>query len=524
MAPATPASAAASAFSAAVEARFPEPAVNYRTPAFEPGRTGFTTNAELHDALQALVRENGPGGLTVRSLPLATSQRGTPLDVLLFTRLPDADPAAMRATGRPTVLIVGQQHGNEPAGSEALLVIARELAGGRLGALLDRLNVIVWPRVNPDGAASDQRASASGIDINRDHLLLRTPEAQGQAQLLRDYAPVLVIDAHEYTVGGRFVEKFGAVQKYDALVQYAMTPNNHEFLTKASEEWFRQPLLAALKSRSLSNEWYYTTSTDPADRKVAMGGVQPDTGRNVAGLNNAVSFLIETRGIGIGRSHFKRRVYTHVTAIESLLDSAAKRSADLAKLRAFVDNDVAASSCKGELVVEAAATPSEYELKMLDPLTGADKELSVSWDSALALQPLRKRTRPCGYWLAADQTDAVLRLRGLGLTVQQISENGVMRGESYVETARQDGVRQDVRGTIADGNGVVRVQVSLRAALVDVPAGSYYVPLDQPWAGLAIAALEPDSQNSFVAHRILAGVQSEVRVMAVPEVPMTPVP
>ena len=131
-----------------------------------------------------------------------------------------------------------------------MLVIAQELATGRLATLLDRINIVVWPRVNPDGVLKQQRVSASGIDINRDHLLLRTPEAQAEAQLLRDYAPVAVIDAHEYTVGGRFVDKFGAVQKFDALVQYAMTANLPEFITKASEEWFRQPMLASLKSKA----------------------------------------------------------------------------------------------------------------------------------------------------------------------------------------------------------------------------------------------------------------------------------
>ena len=50
-----------------------------------------------------------------------------------------------------------------------------------------------------------------------------------------------------------------------------------------------------------------------------MGGVVPDTGRNIAGLRNAVSFLIETRGVGIGRAHYKRRVLTHLIAMNSVL-------------------------------------------------------------------------------------------------------------------------------------------------------------------------------------------------------------
>jgi hypothetical protein len=366
--------------------------------------------------------------------------------------------------------------------------------------------------------------SASGIDINRDHLLLRTPEAQAIATLARDFDPAVVVDLHEYSVLGRYLDKFGAVQRYDVLLQYAMTANLPEFVSKASEEWFRRPALQALKDQGLSTEWYYTTSSDVADKKISMGGVQPDTGRNVHGLRNAVSVLIETRGIGLGRAHLLRRVHSHVVAITSVLTSTANRSADLLKLRQFVAADVSAKACQGELIVEAAATPSEYTLTMLDPQTGADKKLAVAWDSALELTAVKRRPRPCGYWLRADQIDAVLRLRGLGVVVHKLDDAGALRGEAYRETAREMGVRADVRGSIADAGGVLNVKVDTVPALIDVPAGSYYVGLDQPLANLVAAALEPDTQNSYVTNRVVSGVDGEARVLLRPELRMTVVP
>jgi hypothetical protein len=507
-----------------VAARFPDPPVDYRTPAFQPGRTAVTSNAELQALLRGLVREPRGGGTAVRLLSLGSSQNGVPLEALLFSGLPDTDPAAVAQAGRPTVLLVGQQHGNEPAGSEALLVVAQELAHGRYEPLLERINVIVLPRANPDGAQDDRRETANGIDPNRDHLLLKTPEAQAQAALVRDWRPAVIVDAHEYTVAGRYLEKFGTVQRFDAMVQYAMTGNMPEFVTRAAEEWFRRPLVARLKAEGLSSEWYYTTSTDVADKKVSMGGVQPDTARNINGLTNAVSFLVETRGIGLGRTHLKRRVHTHVTAIASILQSTWERAPDLVKLRRFVDNEVSAQACQGEAVVEAAATPSEYPLVMLDPQTGADRTVTVAWDSALELRALKKRTRPCGYWLSATQTDAVQRLRGLGVTVQQLAEDGDMRAETYRETARESGVRADVRGTIADDGAIVRVSVETVPALIDVKAGGYYVPLDQPLANLVLAALEPDTQNSYLANRIIDRLDSEARVMGRPNMKMTALP
>ena len=522
-----PVEAAASApYGQAVAARFPDPAVTLRTPAFEPGRSAFTSNAELRQLLRGLVREapGGPNATQVRLLALGSSQSGVPIEALLFTRTADASVMGLRAGTRPTVLLVGQQHGDEPAGSEALLVLAQDLAQGRLEALLDRINVVILPRANPDGAQDNRRVTASGIDANRDHLLLRTPEAQAQAQLVREYRPAVVVDAHEYTVVGRYLEKFAAVQRFDALVQYATTANLPEFVTRAAEEWFRRPMLAALKRQGLNGEWYHTTSNDPADKKVSMGSTRPDTGRNVNGLTNAVSILIDTRGVGIGRMHLKRRVQTHVVAIGSVLASAAGRATDLVKLRQYVDNEVSALACQGEVVVEAGPTPSEYALTMLDPETGADKVVNVAWDSALQLRNLKARARPCGYWLGAGEADAVQRLRGLGVIVQRIDDKGVVRGETYRELAREAGVREDVPGASFDAGGVVRVQVETVPALLDVVPGSWYVPLDQPLANLVVAALEPDTQNSYFANGIVAEIANLARVMARPEFRLSVLP
>ncbi len=523
-APDAAASAPAAPYGPAVAARFPDPAVRYETPGLRDGPRA-TMQAELQQSMRALVTLSRPARApTVRLLPLGSSQRGAPLEALLFTRAESSEPAAIVASGRPTVLLVAQQHGDEPAGAEALLVVARELAQGSLAPLLDRINVVVMPRANPDGAAAGLRTTASGADVNRDHLLLRTPEAQALAQLMRDYRPAVVVDAHEYTVGGRFVQKYGALQRYDALLQYATTPNLPPFITRAAEEWFRRPLVERLRAEQLANEWYYTTSIDPADRKISMGGVRPDTSRNVQGLKNAVSLLVETRGVGIGMLHVQRRVHTHVVAARSVLASAATRAADLVKLRQFVDAEVAAKACQGQAVVAGAPTPGEYRLTMIDPQSGADRVVTVDWDSALALQPRTLRPRPCGYWLAADASDAVRRLRALGLQVQQVTETVRVQGDAFREVSRAAQARADVRGTIADAAQTWAVQVELIDALIDMPAGSYYVPLTQPLANLAIAALEPDTQNSYVANGIVERTDAVARIRAVPEGKLSAVP
>jgi hypothetical protein len=48
--------------------------------------------------------------------------------------------------------------------------------------------------------------------------------------------------------------------------------------------------------------------------------------------------------------------------------------------------------------------------------------------------------------------------------------------------------------------------------------------MDQPLANLAAAALEPDTQSSYLSHRIVDSVDEVARVMSRPAVRMTALP
>ncbi|MGH8820395.1 MAG: peptidase M14, partial [Rhodoferax sp.] len=352
--------------------------------------------------------------------------------------------------------------------------------------------------------------------------LLNTPEARALAKLARDYRPMVVVDLHEYNPGGRYLQKFEAVQGYDALLDYATTANMPEFVTKAAEEWFRQPIETALKAQSLSSEWYYSTSADPADKSVSMGGVQPDTERNVEGLENAVSLLVETRGVGLGRLHIQRRVQTDVTAVTSVLNSTVRRANDLIQLRSFVEREVSAKACNEQAVIAVAPTPTQRNLVMIDPQTGLDHPVTVDWNSALQLRTLKSRIRPCGYLLSAGSSVAVERLRLLGVPVMQVTQPGTVLGETYHEAAASAGAQQDASGPALDQQPVTNV--NLVRGVIDAPPGSYYVPVNQPLGSVVLAALEPDTPSSYFSNHLLDSLQSAARVLTAPSLTLQNVP
>jgi hypothetical protein len=383
------------------------------------------------------------------------------------------------------------------------VVVAGRLPDGDLRALLARVNVLIVPRANPDGGEAFVRDTGSRVDMNRDHLLLRTPEARAMAVVAREYQPDVVIDVHEFTVMDRWVAKFNGVMSYDALIQYATVGNLPQPLTSTAESMYRTAIFDALGKAGLAAHWYFTTEAGSTDLTVSMGGVQPDTWRNVGGLRNAVSFLQESRRVGIGRAHYKRRVRTHEVTMETILRTTAAHAGEVVTLTREAAREVVASACRGTYVVASDATRTTRTLTFADPATGALKDVEVPWRSALDIRTLRTRPRPCGYFLDAAQEDAAARLRALGVVVERLVQPVTVRAERYRILNSARGTRADGRGAVDEGEGIVSYEVETEAASASLPAGTFYVSLAQPLGNLVAAALEPDSQNSFEANRLL---------------------
>jgi len=485
----------------AVAARFPDPAAPpLATPGFKPKRVDFTSHPEILKFLDDLAKRTPD----LRVVTAGRSIDDRPIPVAVFAHPAVANAAALAANGKPTVLVIAGQHGNEPAGGEAALALAQELAGTRR-AVLDRVNVVIVPRANPDGGFDWKRGLANGGDVDRDHLLQWSPEGRALARVFADYEPAVVVDSHEFDVKARWFEKFGALQRYDVMLQCATVPNVAAAVAAACETLFRAPLAQAFEAAGYASSPYFTTSDATGDLGVSMGSVAPDTGRNLAGLRGAISLVVESRGVGIGRAHFRRRIETHLLALNGVLDATASHAAEIQAVVRRARDDVVAAAGKGEVVVVGAPMPGRRALVLLDPETGADRTVEVDWASALEIRPLQARARPLGYLLPASELKAATRLVNLGVGVRQVERDGTVDLERYrivrATVARKDGApRNEEEPSIR----AVNLEVAVERVAVPVKAGDYYVALDQPLGNVIVAALEPDAPSSFAANYVLA--------------------
>lgn len=492
--------------SEAVRQRFADIPIAVSAPSLAPGHQGFTSEAEMTAFLEALKSRNPQ----MQILPIGRSPQGRTMSVLLFTSEGRGSLAEARALARPVLWFVGQQHGNEPAGGEAMLALAAYLAEPEARKLLERVTVVIVPRANPDGAANFRRGAANNADLNRDHLLMFQPETRALHTAIAALPPDVIFDHHEFSVVNRWIEKFGAIQAVDAMVLHATNPMVPAEISTIANELYRPAVETALKAQGLSMFWYYTTSNRRSDQVVSMGGNNPGIARNAFGLRGAVSFLIETRGVGVRREGWQRRVATHLVAAKAVLQASADQAE---RLRETIDKGrISARNASADLVISAKIPANPLPIPLLDPVTGADKTISVPFQDSRVIEPTVTRPRAAAYVFPADSSEAMERLALLDVRMCRLAADADLDVVAYaIEAQRIATDRESINPDQA-------IRASLQRKRLALKAGMVVVPMAQAAAGLVAATLEPDTPGSYVSTGLIPIPQgaTEAPVYALP--------
>lgn len=300
---------------------FPKGLAIVETPSIKDGRTEFTTQKEMLDYLGAIHTTNSS---SVVNLYGPTSD-GFYIPVLVFSRNKLLTFKESR-NEKPTVMIIAQQHGDEPMSGDVAMATINRVAKGDLNYLLDKINIVFMPRVNPDGAKKFTRVSGEKKDINADHLGLTTIEATSVSSIHELFKPEVFIDLHEYISDVDSYEgvlKESVVPYYDVLTLY---PTNDYYPSdlKGYTKFMIDNMKQNLSESGFSSDYYYNPFQKPKDGKpftLYRATSDLTLARNMYGLKGSLAILIELRGRGIAFENVVRRLNSGVIAVENLLKS-----------------------------------------------------------------------------------------------------------------------------------------------------------------------------------------------------------
>ena len=477
--------------------------------------TGYTRTSLYREVLDFLYQVEKTSSL-IAVAPLTTSTEGRMVPLVILSKERVRTPNELRATGKPAVLVMANIHAGEVEGKEACQMLIREVASGRLAALLDNQVILVIPIFNPDGNDNlgknrhDKGPEFAGVryngqylDLNRDYTKLESPEVSALVRLFNTWDPVLVVDMH--TTNGSY---------HREPVSYTTCANANGPKALADYMWKKlfPEVAARLKKESGFDSVPYGEFVEGADPSKGWinEAIEARYGTNYVGLRNRLSILDENYSY----ADFKTRVLASFAYVRAVLDFTSAKAGEIAALVARADRETAASYFKERFVSEATierfwdltvkgweftTEPVSPEEKAKYPWSGdvkvdptdVPRDYTVPY-LALA-SPKKTVPLPVGYVVLPGQEEVVRNLQAQGIVVEKLVEGCRLMAERFVIE------KIELAKSIYQGRVQNTITGHYEQAEAEVPAGSMFVDMRQPLARLVPVLLEPLSGDGLAA-------------------------
>jgi hypothetical protein len=477
-------------------------------------------HAEVIEFLETVVRMDDRMSLT--TFGFTNEARAIPL-VTVAQRLADRSPAAIRESGKLVLYLQGNIHGGEVEGKEALQILLREIASGQHDSWFNDMILLVAPVYNADGndavglnnrpgqngpaGGMGQRPNAQGLDLNRDHMKLNSPEARSVARLVGDYAPHVTMDLHTTN---------GTNHAYFVTYSPPLHPNTDPAIISLLRDRLLPDVTETIRDEHGMNFYYYGNAGGGGGGAAPGGQAnlprwstfdsRPRFNNNYLGLRNRIAILSEA----FAYASFEDRIAATLYFVQETVDWAEahageiRAAVEIAETRPLVGTQLSVRNritlthpepvdiLMGaiETRYNAAGRPYNNRLDVLTP--------TPMWEYG-SFESTEDETVPAAYIIPpVQQLQPVLdRLESHGVPMRTLDASRTMVVESF---------RIDSTSVAAQPFQGVNER-TLWGAWVEgeqeIPARTIIISMDGPHARLTFYLLEPRADDGFTDWAIL---------------------
>jgi hypothetical protein len=386
-------------------------------------------------------------------------------------------------------MIFAQQHGDEPSGKEAVTLLLARLARGEEEGLLDSLDLLLVPQVNPDGAEAGSRRTSDGIDLNRSHVLLQKPETAALHRLFDRWLPHVTVDVHEYSSFSSSWLDSSFIKTGDVQLGLLTNLNSSRALRVFQKHRVLPAVVHTMLDAGYSCHEYVVGSPGAIIRHSTT---EINDGRQSFGVEGTMSFIQEGRKWRTLTDSLARRTLAQFTAIRALLSFVQENTTLTGQMVSEARKELL--DAPGKLFVtrmEHDSTGTRLAIPVLDVRT--DKPLE--WDIPRyhgAVAPLSTIRLPAAYAVPANQLKILELLCRHGIQTDTLS-------------APREAIVEFLTPELAGGDTIEEEYhpwhvVGVLRDTVELEPGTVLVPLRQRRSFLAASILEPGSMWGLVRY------------------------
>jgi ABC-type multidrug transport system fused ATPase/permease subunit len=391
-----------------------------------------------------------------------------------------------RANPQLKIFIMASQHGDEKYGRKA-----SERLVNHLTKVIDKefpnMCIVILPTANPDASIENSRKNRAGIDMNRDHVSLRTKENRIIHSFIRSWKPNLIIDVHNYPGERKYLQKRHYVFSKDILVD---TPSNLAIRTALEQDKIKdliKYMQSDLRAFNYSCDRYIIISS--------KGYVRHST-HDIIDARNFLSLRYDTLAILLegrepiskdknNKNERERAISAQYRALLSVLKWAKEHSIYL------IEKTNSVKSKGGKIPIRSKYIDSNQHFRMhfQSTLTAKAEEVTLPkyFDT---IKATKYANLPSAYAIPIGKSEIIELLHNHGFTSERIADSKWKYVEIYT-------IESFIPSKLK-GKAPSKVKISVRQKLENLQ--NYIVfPIDQEGGRCLTLFLE--AQSEYALHR-----------------------